>query len=42
MPKAEAAYCLLLRGRMLHLFEVDARVLQLPLELSLLLVRVLP
>ena len=42
VPKAEAAYSLLLRCRMLHLFEVDARVLQLSLELSHLFVRVLP
>ena len=41
VPKAEAAYGLLLRGRMLHLFEVDARVLQLYLEMLFLCVRVL-
>ena len=41
VPKAEAAHCLLLRGRMLHLFEVDARVLQLSLEMLFLCVRVL-
>ena len=42
MPEAKDAYRVLLRRGVLHLFEVDARVLQLSLELSFLLVRVLP
>ena len=41
MPEAEAAHGLLLRGRVLHLFEVDAWVLQLYLEMLFLRVRVL-
>ena len=41
VPEAEAAHCLLLRSRMLHLFEVDAWVLRLSLEMPLLLMRVL-
>ena len=42
VPEAENACCLLLRCWMLHLFEVDARMLQLSLEMPLLRLRVLP
>ena len=42
VPEAENACCLLLRCWMLHLFEVDARMLQLSLEMPLMRLRVLP
>ena len=36
MPETEAAFSVLLRCWVLHLFEVDARVLRLSLEMSVL------
>ena len=42
VPEAENACCLLLRCWMLHLLEVDAWMLQLPLEMPLMRLRVLP
>ena len=42
VPEAEDACGLLLRCRLLHVFEVDSRMLQLSLEAHLLLLRVLP
>ena len=41
MPETEAAHGLLLRGWVLHLFEVDTRVLRLALEMSFLHLRLL-
>ena len=42
MPEAKDAYRVLLRRGMLHLFEVDARMLQSHLEVFCLRLRVLP
>ena len=42
MPEAKDAYRVLLRRGMLHLFEVDTRMLQLSLEMPLMRLRVLP
>ena len=42
VPEAEDACGLLLRSRLLHVFEVDSRMLQLSLEVCFLLLRVLP
>ena len=42
VPEAENACGLLLRRWVLHVFEVDSRVLQLSLEMCFLLLRVLP
>ena len=41
MPEAKDAYCVLLRRGMLHLFEVDTRMLWSHLEMLCLRVRVL-
>ena len=42
VPEAEDACGLLLRCRLLHVFEVDSWMLQLSLEVCFLLLRVLP
>ena len=41
VPETEAAFSVLLRCWVLHLFEVDARMLQLSLEMPLMRMRVL-